>query len=358
MRFKAKHGISRVAVKYCEKILFLQERDLNVTPKAINRSTEDYERSIFVDSIKVRLLSPLSKSVEVQNDRNIAIGKAKSLGRTLRWLNPDIFKDKWVKMVRTRFIRRMKHYLPKEGTGLFNQILLPEELGGLDLYLRGEMLSIWNDVPLPTQQFVSKILRKEADFRLLRKFKTFTSNGIERGFDFKVTFAQDLETFGPGVEAQNVYDIREALALPKDLSLRKMLKVLRSKGWMTFDDLLRESLRGYLFEGILTGLAEHKVYRTTPWKRRYSELWDATFDPNYVVDKAEIVSRIEDLENINKLLPLRVYNTLEEVPYFDPKKVTSFESEGREYRYIDVQSLRPLIEDLRAELPNLNLRLW
>jgi hypothetical protein len=356
---KTKHGIARKAVKYCEKILYFEGRDLNVSPKQINRTTQDYERSVFVDSVKVRLLSPLSKSIEVRNDRNIAIGKAKSLGRTLRWMNRDIFDDKWVQMVRTRFVRRMKHYLPKEGTSLFYQILLPEELGGLDLYLNGEMLSIFNRVPLPTKQFISRLLEGKANFRLLRKFKTFTANGIQRGFDFKIGYAEDLESFGPGVEEGPIFEIRDKLGLSTELSLRKLVRKLSSLGWMTFDDLLRESLRGYLFEGILAGIAEPKRFTTTPWKRRYATLWDETYDPNYDVLGPEIIiPKLKELENIQRFLPLKVFNTLEEVPYFDREKVKDFESRGIEYRYIDAQSHRPLIEDLREELPNLKMRLW
>jgi len=356
---KTKHGISNCAVRYTEKVLYLEGRDLNVAPKQINRSTEDYERSIFVDSIKVRLLSPLSKSIEVKNDRNIAIGKAKSLGRTLRWLNPDVFKDKWILMVRTRFIRRMKHYLPKEGTGLFYQVLLPEELGGLDLYLRGEILKIFGKVPLPTQQFISKLLRGETNFRILRKFKTFTANGIDRGYDFKVNFAETLETYGPGIDGSGIYDVRDQLGISTDLSLRKLLKVLRSKGWMTFDDLLRESLRGYLFEGILAGIAEHKVFTTTPWRRRYKELWDAVFDEGYVIPFDEIIPRVKDLENVQRLLPLTVYDVNQEIDYIDEVKISNFVKNGIEYKtYPDTVSQRPFIEDLRAELPNLRLSLY
>jgi hypothetical protein len=339
---KQKHGISDIAVKYCEKILYLKGRNLSITPKAINYSDQSYEDSIFVDSIKVRLLSPISKSIDIQNDRNIAIGKAKSFGRTLRWLNPTFFNRKWVEMVRTRFIRRMKRYLPMEGTSLFNQILLPEELGGLDLYLTGELASIIEKCPIPTQQFVFKLIRGEGNFLLCRRFKTFTSNGIQRGYDFKSNYIETLEQWGPGIDDHNIFDVRDQLNIPADISMRKLFRLLSRKGWMTFDDLLKESLRGVLFEDILSGLVSVKKFSTEPWKLRYQKLWDATYQEGYDIADPDIKSRLKELEKISRFLPLKVYNVEEEIDCFDPN--------------IGQMVKRRFIDDITSELPDLKIR--
>nr|QED21525.1 hypothetical protein 2 [Moriarty virus] len=84
-----KHGTSRLAVMYCEKVLDIRNIYKPFSVCRINDSTETYENSPFVDSVKLRLLSPTTKSFDVVADRNVAIGKGLSLGRCLRWLNKD-----------------------------------------------------------------------------------------------------------------------------------------------------------------------------------------------------------------------------------------------------------------------------
>jgi hypothetical protein len=340
---KTKHAISRVAVRYCEKVLYLKEgTNFKIPSRLINESLENYESSCFVDSVKIRLLSPISKSMEVQNDRNIAIGKAKSLGRTLRWLNPSIFDRKWVEMVRQRFVRRMKHYLPKEGTSLFYQIMLPQELGGLDLYLSGEFDELYDRVPLPTKQYMAKLLSGEASMDMMRKFKTFTSNSIERGFDFKSNYAETIEAEGFGIEGFPVYEVRDQLGLPHDVGLRYLLKELSKRGWETFDTVLRTTLRGVLFEEILKGSAEVRKYSTTPWKKRYSLLWDRFYDSEYNIP-IETRSRLKEIENVSRFLPLLVYDV--------NQLVDSFEVVDGQFRMTQVTFL----EDVTQSLPNLKL---
>jgi hypothetical protein len=150
-----KHGISRIAVRYCEK--FLDVRNFINGIKMNLNTVEDYLLSPFVESIKVRLLAPISKSIEVQNDRNIAIGKALSLSKTLRWLEP-FYPIKWVRMVRDRFFERMKSYLPQRGTKAYYQILLPQNLGGLDLWLKDDLAILGQQLPSFTRTIINSLL--------------------------------------------------------------------------------------------------------------------------------------------------------------------------------------------------------
>jgi len=274
--------------------------------------------------IKIRLMSPLSKSVEVQNDRNIAIGKAKSLGRTLRWLNPDAFPAQWVEMVRQRFYCRMKDYLPKEGTSLYFQTLLPEALGGLDMGFNGEIQRIFSNVPKPTRQLMAKLLMGEAEPKLVRIFKAFTSNGVERATKLDSSWINAIESsLIKDLEPLDPYQLRDSLGLSADLPLRKLLKKLRNKGFMTPDDLVRECSRGFVFNDVLSENRSISAYNTTPWKKRYASLWDATFDPGYSVDDLpELYERVKELDNINRFIPLRVYNADVEVKDFRYRPLT------------------------------------
>jgi hypothetical protein len=157
-----KHGYSKVAVKFCEKILLLSHRDLTIPPWKINSSTELYNNSVWVDSIKVRLLSPLTKSMDAEDDRNTAIGKSGSFSRSIAWLNSDFFPSDWCDMTLSRFMYRMYPYLPSpigKDQALFWQLKLPSELGGLGLRFKGEKLShILLRCPLPTRAFVKALV--------------------------------------------------------------------------------------------------------------------------------------------------------------------------------------------------------
>jgi len=318
---KDKHAISGLAVKYCEKVLALKGRDLKLSEWDINSSSEKYERSVWVDSIKVRLLSPISKSIEVQNDRNIAIGKAISLGRTLRWLNPDYFPHKWVVAVRERFFKRMKAYLPKEGTSLYYQILLPQKLGGLDLYLNGEIADFFWKLPQPTIQYIQRLLKGQSNEVEKWQMSTFVTTDIERGIDTKESLMSAIQrdakwvliSRGFGIESLPIKEARDKLQLPAG-NMKQTLKSLKRLGWETFDSVLKMRQRPRVFQEMLLRGSEGDVlkYGTMPWKKRYAFIWDLVLKKDFVLDEVFLKEALKGLERIDVYLPLKVYNVREE----------------------------------------------
>jgi len=309
-----KHTVSAEAVKYCEKILLLKDRDLFIRPNQVNRSVESYDRSIFVDSIKVRLLSPISKSIEVQDDRNIAIGKAKSFGRTILWMNPAIFDRKWLHLVRTRFCERMRHYLPKAGTRLYSQLMLPQDLGGLGLGFKDELPSLIAASPEATKQFVVKLLRGSATMRERILFKSFTRNlprrGASRALDLQLFY--DLSAGKP----EPIADARDRLGISADTPLRYLTKELARRHIFTFERMEDVVFRPIVFKELLLmeGPPDSKdLYNTEPWRSRYQRLWDETFEENYVhqdiIDfrdvRTEVRSVFKPLQRPEGLFPIR-----------------------------------------------------
>jgi hypothetical protein len=331
-----KHGMSRIAVKYCEKVITLKGSDLKLDQRAINSSTEGYRRSCWVDSVKVRLLAPISKSEDLQNDRNIAIGKAKSLGRTLRWLQPGTYPEGYAEMVRERFFRRMMDYLPKEGTSLFYQLLLPEELGGLDLALSGEIENFFWALPMPTKLAIQNLLKGEMDDYQWLVLKSLTTSDIERGVkelltvskgvryqeDHKLTLMAELPKWIP---VRPLWEVKQELQISSDLSLKKTIEVLRTKGWWTYDDFIRTRQRPRLFEKMLSGNVEVQKYSTMPWKKRYALIWDIlmngdksqSFPPlrEKEIDEGFLRDSLKRLEKIHVHLPLRVVYAAKETSY-------------------------------------------
>jgi len=183
-----KHGISRIAVKYCEKVLDIRNIYKPWCLRTINDTTEAYETSPFVDSIKVRLLSPTTKSIDVVSDRNTGIGKGISLGRTLKWLNRDHFPTKWVKMVRDRFFERMGSLLPDRSSGVYWQLMLPSYWGGLNLYTDDEVEQLYKKLPSLTLSIMEGYATGEdSSTSGVRELRKFLTNYSYRGFRLNET---------------------------------------------------------------------------------------------------------------------------------------------------------------------------
>jgi len=279
---QGKHGISRIAVKYCEKIIEVRNIYKPFDVRRINDSTDAYRACPFVDSIKVRLLSPTSKSFDVSSDRNVAIGKGMSLGRTLKWLNRDHFPTKWVKMVRDRFFERMGSLLPDRSSGVYWQLMLPTQWGGLDLYFPDEVDEIYRKLPQLTLSIMEDYFRHlplaDEEVKHLRKFLT---NYSYRGFRLN-------ESEVAAMTSHIEYIIKDLLTMlwwefkkPFDPSGVKSVKGLSDiayrEGWHAEADILDELLRPILFKEILLGKERPAPYNTMRLKNRYSKLWDLFF---------------------------------------------------------------------------------
>jgi len=325
---KTKHAQSSLAVRYCEKVLVLKNKNHRLSEWDINSSTDNYLNSVWVDSVKVRLLSPISKSIEVQNDHNIAIGKAISLGRTLRWLNTDLFPRKWVEMVRARFFRRMKAYLPKEGSSLYYQVLLPQKLGGLDLFLNGELPEIFKGLPRPTKQYIERLLKGEANEIEKWQMSTFVTSDIERGINTNESLLTAIQrdakwvliSRGFGIESLPIKEARDKLSLPAG-NMRGLVKSLRNEGWMTFDAILKMRQRPRLFQEMVLNRADtSQKYGTMSWKKRYAFIWDLLDRGDTPLDQVFLDEALKGLEKIELYMPLMVYNVQEETdgPFVHP----------------------------------------
>jgi len=279
---EGKHGISRVAVKYCEKVIDVGNIYKPFDVRTINDSTESYEACPFVDSIKVRLLSPTSKSFDVSSDRNIAIGKGFSLGRTLKWLNKKHFPTKWVRLVRDRFFERMGSLLPDRSSGVYWQLMLPTWWGGLDLYLPSEIEDIYRRLPELTKSIMASYLHNEpsayGDSKYLRKFLT---NYSYRGYVLNVSevgaMTSHLEMIMGNLPSMQWWEIKKEFDPEGKHSAKDLSDIAYREGWHAEEDILDELLRPILFKEILLGKEKPAPYNTTRLKTRYAKLWDLVY---------------------------------------------------------------------------------
>jgi len=277
-----KHGMSNKVVTYCEKVLEIRRIYSPFNVRTINDSTEHYEASPFVDSIKVRLLSPLTKAFEVSSERNVAIGKGLSLGRTLKWLNKDHYPTKWVRMVRDRFFERMGSLLPDRTSGIYWQLLLPSYWGGLDLYIPDEVGRLYKEVPELTKSIMESYLQDESkaheEVKLLRKFLT---NYSYRGFVLDENEVQamtsHLEMIIGNLPRSTWWEIKREFDPEGLLSAKDVVDRAYRDGWKGESDIIDVLLRPILFKEILLGKERPKPYNTVRLKRRYATLWDRLY---------------------------------------------------------------------------------
>jgi len=280
---EGKHGISNKVVIYCEKVLDIKNIYRPFNLKSINDSTEGYEASPFVDSIKVRLLSPTTKSFEVVADRNVAIGKGLSLGRTLKWLNRDHYPTKWVRMVRDRFFSRMGSLLPDRTSGVYWQLLLPSYWGGLDLYLPDEVEELYVRLPELTLSIMDAYLQNEqsafVEIELLRKFLT---NYSFRGYRLNETEVEAMRSHVENVikahlPSKGWRELKQEFDPLDQHSATDLADTIYKEGWRMEEDIIDELLRPLLFKEILLGIDRLQPYNTEKLKVRYAKLWDLTY---------------------------------------------------------------------------------
>jgi len=275
---KGKHGLSKVLVKYCEKVIDVRNLLKGFNIFDTNNSTEGYRNSPFVDSVKVRLLSPTSKSFDVISDRNIAIGKGISLGNTLKWLNRDHFSIKWVKMVRSRFFARMGSLLPNDTSSVYWQLHLPVHLGGLGLYVDDEVDELYNKIPRATHSVMVNILRDPDDRKPLEILSNFLSNCSYRGFVLNETevgmIKSQVETVIEQLPSLDWKGVKAEFDPSGEKSAVELVSEAHSNGYLSRQECLDYMLRPILFKEILLGIARPSAYNTEPLKRRYAKIWD------------------------------------------------------------------------------------
>jgi len=305
------HGYSRRLVKYTERLLNLENLRFR---KIID--TEDHNRSIIVDSIKVRLMERGSTSQHVREDKNTAIGKSMTFGGCIRWLPKDqIFWPRWkLESIRSLFVNRMGSFLPSmhKHPGLFNHILLPKQVGGLELYLDGEILDAVKRSPLLTRLIISCISRGINVSDEMRKMRRLNTNPSVRGVSSIKELQEELcdhiysqpETYGliSFKEVQGMYPLIEVG------DNRRLLHRANMDGIVTVEEFSKRIKRGTLFQTLLLQAEPIKNYNTRPIDQTYSSLWNQLTETlieksGYCLDLAEGETEVSLLRKIKSLGP-------------------------------------------------------
>jgi hypothetical protein len=173
--------VSPIAMIYCERLAL--RTPSNSFRFSVN--DPDYEKHMMVDSLKMRLFSPMSKAQESSNEPNPAIGKSKVL-MVLKDQLPADWKPWAIPVVNMRFQQRMYPYLPRTSNGNIDPIVgLPSQLGGLGLAsTRQEIDLVVNSVSDNHIRLSNLLMEGDKDDRLKRALPSFTRDRFARGVKF------------------------------------------------------------------------------------------------------------------------------------------------------------------------------
>jgi hypothetical protein len=268
--------MSRVYVVYTERILFIKPNcgiTINQHPYEVAKSPHN---SIFVDSMKMRLLSPFRKAIETANDRNVAIGKAIGMAKFIEYAkHPD--DAKYARTAFDRFLYKFKDFVPGRHNGkIFAFYGLPAKLGGLGLTLNvydtlGKQAPIINQA---LRVVASGGIHANAVYKIL---SMVTKNNAPRGIVKNEFVSDQLEMFSEH-STETTVNREELLKLfnpDGSLSMRRTLQIASKAGYMSLSQIPKEFEKQHLMKQILSVKPEEsKYFNTVKLTKRFSTLWD------------------------------------------------------------------------------------
>jgi len=282
-----KHGFSTRCVKYCERLLNLENLKYG---EPYNQG--DYSHSVLVDSVKVRLLTRGQSTMIIKDNKNVAIGKSQQLGGCLEWLpNDDRYwtydkKDS----IRNLFIQRMGALLPKQHINprAFAAIHLPTIVGGFGLGLKRDLLKWTLASPEPTKWLISQLISGSFEKKDLNIFKKLNSNTASRGIASILEYQQKLidELYSQcewqvtlkaktGIEMQGSlkpltwWELRQKY--PSDNN-RRTISEAENDGILSIEEFVKRATRGNLFQELLIGKESLKVFNTNKYVDTYRKV--------------------------------------------------------------------------------------
>jgi hypothetical protein len=297
-----KHGISNIMVKYTEKVLYVKNFKYKVKYKDLKE--DELHLTPAVDSVKVRLLSKGESTLLKKDDRNVAIGKAFQLMRTLKYLKKD---DPVRMLARDLFISRMRPLLPSKENNpkIWHLMFLPKQIGGLTLGFPEELQEHFDKAPFPIRAILFKMayglcVREEG--RLLRKL---TCNPAVRG----VPYLQERTIQLQEVLEDPDGDVKGALNFLKPIQKMtwsevsaKVMKAhpgryepnwivrrAETMGIFTHHRFIERYLRGNIFLELLTSKpSSRKMFETSPIVDRYVKIRGELLEHCKGIDEKDI----------------------------------------------------------------------
>jgi hypothetical protein len=266
-----KHRISKIMVVYTEKVLHFKGTILNMDPSTID---DHIDQSIFVDSMKIRLLSPFTKALDTVNDRNVAIGKLKGIARSIQYLKDSGLKRK----ILDRALYRFRDFIKGPHHRTIRAVeSLPVELGGLGI--AADLRYLNNLPPIYNRALRSICIADPAGFQARILLGTCFANDTSRG----VT-THDFIGKWINVMIENMAFARPVIGSVRDwfslidpnhqLTFRAKLQRLKDRDIIPLSDVPQLIERSYVFRRLLEQKDIRPGYRTELISKRIAKVWN------------------------------------------------------------------------------------
>jgi hypothetical protein len=251
--------ISSFAAYYTEELLlktgenkfYLSNRPIWKVP---------YNETIHVDSLKVRLLSPVSKVTLARDEKNPALGKGRAFAKKLAWL-PDSWEST-KELFLGRFYQRFRGFLELSSAMTY----LPKFLGGLGFPIpekvpAEEIGSMVMRLPPIVRRVADKILQNAAEPMERNALWAFASNTTFRGINMRTMAEEQLVAVFTHFVDDSVHlsNLRETLGVEENrwesLRRRDKQRLAKSHGLISLSEAIQLFERPTYFKEILADLS-------------------------------------------------------------------------------------------------------
>jgi len=293
-----KHGRSRRCVRYCERMINLDQRIRDKDTLRANSSAP--HESLIVDGIKCRLLAKDDAVSNKAQDTNTAIGKAKAFSGCIKWLPHDnvLWPEGKVTLIRNLFIMRMGGNLPNRVNEpkLHSMAFLPVELGGFDLNMDGpgdktETLG-WLDKSPDVIKWIVNALHggwemTPAIKNCIRQYNTAISvRGTKRRNIHTDNIIDSYQKIKLYRENKTYITFQEAKTLASsidksaraELSGHEINKLVKSHGYMPLEVFRRQLNRTSVFTEM--AIEGTKNFQTRSWRATTTLLYELALKEN------------------------------------------------------------------------------
>jgi hypothetical protein len=281
--------ISPDIIFYAEEIFFKDNTCKIYSKDALwNR---DYYSTCHVDSLKVRLLSPVTKvSMGDSDETNPVIGKAYYFARKIGWL-PDRFKS-FGPILWARFKHRFKVYADWKDPFSY----LPMEIGGLGLYGLSNQIDL-ADMLQKENPLVIRALNEIIDGRgstsTRSTITSYRTNTSYRGLVSKMDAAEQIYGALDSMDQAKVSsdELREKVGIDETTwsRMRHMQKKRTAKkyGYIAISDILSEIERPTYFKQVLLGETDiiNAQSETKEFLEQEKEILDICKDKNMSLEE-------------------------------------------------------------------------
>jgi len=295
-----KHRLSKIFVVYTEKLLVFRGRVANMPVNIVN---DNIEKSVFIDSIKIRLLSPFTKATDTMNDKNVAIGKCIGLASTFKW-----FSDKpLMRLVFDRAQYRFRDFIASGHHKTLSSVqALPVSLGGLGFSIDTKYLE-----NLP--ECFNKALRAVAlggseGYQAQVTLSQTYVNKCPRGVSPDDVIANTVKQFLDYPKMVNLMSFEEALDQvdpERNNSFSHNLWLLRKKDIVSLRDIPSIAERAYVMRKLLEQSGVGKPYRTETNSRRIAKTWNDLNNLGLTTSGSQLT--IEELKLAEKVSKRSLY---------------------------------------------------